>query len=156
MKNSSQVYKTMKIMKKATKQEGVTDVASSMSLHPGTIYNQQNGSHPYLPVGKTPNIIDAFINLNAACKNNICLEYAANQFQFILIKNPMVNASETPAVSQISKILTEFGSMIEEIGAANQDNIISPQESEAIRLKWESMKRRCEEFVLSCEKGAFK
>ncbi|MCM8541332.1 MAG: hypothetical protein NE328_13760 [Lentisphaeraceae bacterium] len=147
--------KTRQVMKKATKQRGIQDIADEIGFHSGTIYNQQNGVKPYEPCGKTPNIVDSFINLNRACQNNILLEYVAEVFQFILIKNPTVDTADTPAIAHISKILKEFASLIDEIATANDDNIITMAESENIRLKWEVMKRILEEFVVSCEKGAF-
>lgn len=73
----------------------------------------------------------------------------------MLIANPAIRVDETPAITQISRILAEFSSVVDEIGRANEDGRIESFEAERIRARWEILKRMIEEFVLACESGSF-
>ena len=85
----------------------------------------------------------------------IVLEAFAEEFGFILIKNPTIQASNIPAIEKISEILKDFAGVVEEISEATKDGCIKKYEGEKIRAKWEIMKRMTEEFVLACETGGY-
>ena len=135
------------------------EVAAAMNITLGSLNNQIAGEKPYYPKGITLNFVDRVLNFIDSTYETTgrmdLLEAIAEEFGFLLIKNPAIHAADSPAVSKISEILRDFGVMLEEIGKANADQIIEKYEAEKIRAKWEVMKRMTEEFVLACETGCY-
>ncbi len=150
---------TQKILKEALKGCDREEVAKAIGMSLGSLNNQVAGELPYFPKGKTPNFLDRvynFIDITFTTTSRmVVLEKLAEEFGFMLIANPAIIATDSPAITQISAILKEFSAVIDEIGQANADGLIEPHEAERIRAKWEIMKRITEEFVLSCETGKF-
>ncbi len=150
---------TRQILKKALYGCDREEVARGMGICLGSLNNQIAGEKPYYPKGTTQNVLDRIYNFIDVTYEStgkmIILEALAEEFGFLLIKNPAVNAADSPAVTKISEILRDFGVMLEEIGKANADQIIEKYEAEKIRAKWEVMKRLTEEFVLACETGQY-
>ena len=147
------------ILKKALKDCDRKFVADTMEMSVGSLNNQVAGELPYKPKGKTKNFVDrvmSFIDaVNVDSGNLILLEWMAEEFGCIVIKNPAISATNSPAITKISEILRDFASVVDEIGKATEDNRIEPLEAEKIRAKWEIMKRITEEFVLACETGVY-
>lgn len=135
------------------------DVAKAIGMTLGSLNNQIAGELPYFPKGKTPNFLDRvyhFIDATSGTTGKqIMLQGLAEEFGYMLIANPAIRVDETPAITQISRILAEFSSVVDEIGRANEDGRIEPFEAERIRSRWEILKRMIEEFVLACESGSF-
>jgi hypothetical protein len=150
---------TRKILKAALDGCDRAEVARSMEMTLGSLNNQVAGELPYAPKGKTPNFLDRtynFIDMTSGTTGkHIVLQALAEEFGYMLIANPAIRVDETPAIAQISRILHEFSSVVDEIGRANGDGRIEPYEAEPIRNRWEILKRMIEEFVLACESGSF-
>lgn len=150
---------TQKVLKEALKGCDREEVAKAIGMSLGSLNNQVAGELPYLPKGKTLNFLDRvynFIDVTFTTTNRmVVLEKLAEEFGFMLIANPAIITTDSPAITQISAILKEFSAVIDEIGQANADGRIELHEAERIRAKWEIMKRITEEFVLACETGKF-
>ncbi|UKI31424.1 MAG: hypothetical protein L6W00_27190 [Lentisphaeria bacterium] len=135
------------------------DVANAIGISLGSLNNQIAGELPYFPKGKTFNFLDRvyhFIDATSSTTGKqIVLQGLAEEFGYMLIANPAIRVDETPAITQISRILAEFSSVVDEIGRANEDGRIESFEAERIRARWEILKRMIEEFVLACESGSF-
>ena len=135
------------------------DVAKAIGITLGSLNNQIAGELPYFPKGKTLNFLDRvyhFIDATSGTTGKqIVLQGLAEEFGYMLIANPAIRVDETPAITQISRILAEFSSVVDEIGRANEDGRIELFEAERIRARWEILKRMIEEFVLACESGSF-
>ena len=148
-----------KIMKKALFGCDRKEVAKMIGISPGSLNNQVAGEFPYLPKGHTMNFVDrimAFVDITYETTGKmILLEAMAEEFGFMLIKNPAINATSTPAFAKVSEILRDFASMVDEISKATGAQVIEHDEAEKIRAKWEIMKRVTEEFALACETGAY-
>ena len=146
-------------LKKALKGADRHAVAKAMEIQVGSLNNQVAGELPYLPKGKTQNVVDRVINFIAAVEAEngelTLLEWMAEEFSCILIRNPAISAADAQAVSKITEILQDFSAVIDETGKAAADQRIEPHEAEKIRAKWEIMKRTTEEFVLACETGIY-
>ena len=150
---------TRKVLKEALKGCDRESVAKAINMTKGNLNNMVAGQKPYPPKGTTPNVIDRVQTLIEVTSETTgrfeILEYLTEFFGFVMVKNPALEVTNSPAISQISKILSEFAKLIDEIGKANEDGIIEPFEAEKIRVKWEACKRAIEEFVLACETGHF-
>lgn len=150
---------TRKILKEALKGCDREEAARAAGMSLGSLNNQVSGELPYLPKGKTPNLLDRIYLLIDAVREStgsmLILEKLAEEFGFMLIANPAITAAESPAITRISEILHEFAAVIDEIARANADNLIDSHEAGNIRAKWEFMKRITEEFVLACETGKY-
>lgn len=135
------------------------EVAAAMGMTLGSLNNQISGERPYPPKGKTPNCLDRVYSLIDATSGttgrHVILQALAEEFGYMLIANPAIRADESPALAQISRILNEFSSVIDEFGRSNSDGRIEPFEAERIRRRWEPLKCMIEEFVLACETGNF-
>lgn len=150
---------TQKVLKEALKGCDRAEVARMVGMSLGALNNQIAGELPYFPKGKTQNFLDRvynFIDITFATTGRmVVLEKLAEEFGFMLIANPTIIATDSPAITKIASILKEFSAVIDEIGQANADGKIELHEAERIRAKWEIMKRVTEEFVLACETGKF-
>ena len=51
--------------------------------------------------------------------------------------------------------MQQFAGLLDAVSRAAQDNVISKEESEEIRLVWDKLKSYCEGFVRCCEEGDF-
>lgn len=146
-------------LKEALKGADRNTVAKAIQMQIGSLNNQVAGELPYFPKGKTLNFVDRVMECMAAVEaetgKHILLEWMAEQRGCIVIKNPVISATSSPAISKISEILQDFSSVVNEIGKATEDNRIEPVEAEKIRAKWEIMKRTVEEFVLAGETGVY-
>lgn len=146
-------------LKKALKGADRQAVAKAMDMQIGSLNNQVAGEHPYFPKGRTQNFVERLHNFLAAVEadtgNLSLLEWFAEEFGCVLIRNPAVSAAESLAVQKISEILRDFAAVIDETGKAVEDHEITPEEAEKIRAKWEIMKRTTEEFILACETGRY-
>ena len=65
---------------------------------------------------------------------------------------PTKGYSVVPATHQI---VQQFAGLLDAVSRAAQDNEISAEESEEIRLVWDKLKSYCEGFVRCCEEGDF-
>lgn len=65
---------------------------------------------------------------------------------------PTKGYSVVPATHQI---VQQFAGLLDAVSRAAQDNAISKEESEEIRLVWDKLKSFCEGFVRCCEEGDF-
>lgn len=150
---------TRKILKEALKGCDREEVAKFLGMSLGSLNNQIAGELPYSPKGRSPNILDrAYLLIDIIHEttgNVLILEKLAEEFGYLLIENPAITTTETPAIQQIAAILKEFSAVIEEISTANADGRIEPPEADRIRAKWEIMKRVTEEFVIACETGRY-
>ena len=72
------------------------------------------------------------------------------------IKNPKNSHSQPEClVPATNEIVQEFADLLAVIATAASDNQITPQESKAIRARWEELKSVTESFVHCCEHGNF-
>lgn len=53
-------------------------------------------------------------------------------------------------------LVREFGLLIAEVVDAADDRRVTPEESQALREKWNSLRKRAESFVRTCEKGEYR
>ncbi len=150
---------TKDVLKQTLKGCDREKVAKAIGMTKGNLNNMVAGEKPYPPKGNTPNIIDkvqTLIEVTSETTNRFeILQYLTEFFGFIMVKNPALQVTGSPAIKHISAILRDFAGLIDEIGKANEDGIIEPFEADNIRSKWETCKRAIEEFVLACETGLF-
>jgi hypothetical protein len=52
-------------------------------------------------------------------------------------------------------LVKEFSVIITEVVSAAEDGRVLPDESQALRVKWNALQKRTEAFVRACEKGAY-
>lgn len=146
-------------LKKALKGADRQAVAKAMDMQIGSLNNQVAGERPYFPKGRTQNCIDRIVNFLAAVEadtgNLFLLEWLAEEFGCVLIKNPAISVTNSLPIEKISEILRDFAAVIDETSKAAEDCDIDQAEAEKIRAKWEIMKRTTEEFVLACETGRY-
>ncbi|MDD5599066.1 MAG: hypothetical protein PHV82_14055, partial [Victivallaceae bacterium] len=89
-------------LKKALKGADRQAAARAMGIKLGSLNNQVAGELPYFPKGKTQNFIDRLYNFLAAVEADTgslsLLEWLAEEFGCVLIRNPAVSAAESLAV----------------------------------------------------------
>ncbi len=150
---------TRKVLKDALKDCDRKAVADAVGMSVGSLNNQVAGEHPYTPKGKTQNLLERMYNLidQTYTENGrmVIMEALAEEFGFMLIRNPSIMTDKSPAMTQVAAMLKKFGAVVDEVGAALADGRIEKHEAERIRAEWEILKRTGEEFVTCCEAGKF-
>lgn len=69
---------------------------------------------------------------------------------------PAEELTSPPELSRAGNALVrEFGLLIAGVVDAIQDEKITPDETQALRERWNELRKRAESFVRTCEKGAY-
>ena len=132
-------------MKKACEDVSVAKVAECLKLSKTALYNQMNDPD-------RQDILQKFIEFNAACENDISLGWVCEECNGVFVKNP-----DTEKIKQqisdncIPDSLQEFSDVIREISKAMKDGNVSREEVKIIRKEWEEVKIILETAILSWE-----
>lgn len=148
-----------KILKIALKNVDRKKAAEIIGVSLGVLNNQIAGERPYRPKGNTPNFLERFCNLVEFLYDEngdaFILEQLVEDYGFMLVKNPEINASPLPVLSNVSRMVKRFSDTLTAVSDAAEDGLISEDEAAIVRLHWEKCKRQVEEFVLAAECGYF-
>lgn len=148
-----------KILKNALRSVDRKKAAEIIGVSLGVLNNQIAGERPYRPKGNTPNFLERFCNLVEFLYDEngdaFILEQLAEDYGFMLVKNPEINASPLPIISNVARVVKRFSDTMSAVGDAADDGSITADEAALIRKYWENCKRQVEEFVLAAECGYF-
>jgi hypothetical protein len=146
-------------MKEALKGCDRLDVADFVGMSLGGFNNMVAGQLPYHPKGTSLNFVERTLNLIDIIYDQTgrvsLLEKMAEEFGFMVIANPAIRADHSPAIQQVSEMMSAFSELLLDISKANADGIIDKYEAEKLRAAWEKMKRETEEFIIAAETGHF-
>lgn len=149
-----------KILKNALRNVDRRKAAQIMGISLGVLNNQIAGEKPYSPKGTTPNFLERFYNLiDFLFESNgdlFIVEQLAEDYGYMLVANPEINASPLPVLSNVSRMVKRFSDTLTAVSDAAEDGLISEDEAAIVRLHWEKCKRQVEEFVLAAECGYYR
>ena len=143
--------KSHELLRKLLQDRNAKELASEMGLSTSIIYKW---AEPALNGGSgTPNPLDRVEQLIAATDGEAVAQWVCERADGFYVKNPQPNSrpEHQSVIVATNKIVQEFAEMLALVTAAAVDNSISPQESQEIRDRWESVKSATEQYVENCE-----
>ena len=92
--------------------------------------------------------------LVAATGDDRIVDWLAQQAGGHFVRDEAGTASPLLA-RDANALVKEFSVIITEVVSAAEDGRVLPDESQALRVKWNALQKRTEAFVRACEKGAY-
>lgn len=100
------------------------------------------------------NPLERVAKLIAATGDDRIVDWLAQQAGGHFVRDEA--AESAPRLGRDANALVkEFGLLIAEVVGAAEDDRITPDESQALRAKWNGLRKRTEAFVRACEKGSY-
>jgi transposase-like protein len=126
-------------------------VAKSLGVSPSMLYKwrepAEQGSGQPNPLHRTAQLIVLTGDTRIL---DWLAEKAGGQF------TPVETESAAGALDQAANTLVrEFGLLIADVADAIADRRVTPDETQALRTKWNGLRKRAETFVRRCEKGDY-
>ncbi len=100
------------------------------------------------------NPLERVAKLVAATGDNRIVDWLAQQAGGHFVRDEAGTASPLLA-RDANALVKEFSVIITEVVSAAEDGRVLPDESQALRTKWNALQKRTEAFVRACEKGAY-
>lgn len=101
-----------------------------------------------------PNPLERVANLIVATGDDRIVDWLAQKAGGHFVRDDAVSASPVLA-RDANALVKEFSLLIAEVVGAAEDNRITPDESQALRTKWNGLSKRTEAFVRASEKGSY-
>lgn len=100
------------------------------------------------------NPLERVAKLVAATGDDRIVDWLAQQAGGHFVRDE--TATTNPVLARDANALVkEFSVIITEVVSAAEDGLITPEESQVLRAKWNALHKRTEAFVRACEKGAY-
>ncbi len=128
-----------------------TDIAKALGVSTSMLYKWREPSHKG---SGQPNPLERTARLIEVTGDTRIVDWLAQRAggQF----TPNDPTATPPGLDRAANALVrEFGLLIAEVVDATDDQKITPDESQSLREKWNSMRKRAEAFVRACEKGEY-
>lgn len=130
-------------------------IASEMGLSLSLVYKWAETPAENAGSGAS-NPLDRVGQLIRISGNPLVAQWACEQADGFFIKNPSLKKpSSRHLIPVTNDIVRQFASMLATIAQAADDNIVTPDEADKIRRRWEELKSVTEGFVHAAEKGDF-
>jgi hypothetical protein len=126
-------------------------VAAAVGVSASMLYKWREPAE--LGSGHT-NPLERVVKLITATGDDRIVDWLAQQAGGHFVKDEAATASPLLA-RDANALVKQFSVIITEVISAAEDNRISPDESQALRTKWNALQKRTEAFVRACEKGAY-
>lgn len=142
------------VMRDVLKKTSAKQIAAAMSLSLSLIYKwaeppeDESGSGTGSPLDRVGQLIRITGDARVA-------QWVAEQAGGFYIRNPKNLPAGQPLIPMTNDIVHEFADMLATIATSSADNVITKEEAETIRARWEELKSVTEGFVKAAESGNF-
>jgi len=142
------------VMKDVLKKTSAKQIASDMGLSLSLIYKwaeppeDESGSGTGSPLDRVGQLIRITGDARVA-------QWVCEQAGGFYIRNPKNLPLGQPLIPMTNDIVHEFADMLATIATSSSDSVITTEEAETIRARWEELKSVTEGFVKAAESGNF-
>jgi len=142
------------VMKEVLKKTSAKQIAAEMGLSLSLIYKwaeppvDESGSGTGSPLDRVGQLIRITGDARVA-------QWVCEQAGGFYIRNPKKLPAGQPLIPMTNDIVHEFADMLATIATSSADNVITKDEAETIRARWEELKSVTEGFVKAAESGNF-
>ena len=143
------------LLREVFQRGSVKQAAAELGLSLSMIYKWAEPPDPASGSGAA-NPLDRIEALQRCTGDLRIVQWVCQRAGGFFIKNPKNNYPHPEfLIPATNEIVQEFADLLAVIATAASDNQITPQESRAIRARWEELKSVTESFVHCCEQGNF-
>ncbi len=142
------------VMKEVLKKTSAKQIAGDMGLSLSLIYKwaeppeDDSGSGASSPLDRVGQLI-------RITKDPRVAQWVCEQAGGFYIRNPQQLPPGQPLIPITNDIVQEFADMLATIATSSADNVITKDEANNIRRRWEELKTVTEGFVTAAETGHF-
>ncbi len=142
------------VMRDVLKKTSAKQIAAEMGLSLSLIYKwaeppvDESGSGTGSPLDRVGQLIRISRDVRVA-------QWVCEQAGGFYIRNPKNLPTGQPLIPMTNDIVHEFADMLATIATSSADNVITQEEAEKIRARWEELKSVTEGFVTAAESGNF-
>ena len=142
------------VMREVLKKTSAKQIAAEMGLSLSLIYKwaekpeDESGSGAGSPLDRVGELIRITGDARVA-------QWVCEQAGGFYIRNPKNLAVSQPLLPITNDIVREFADMLATIAKSSADSVITREEANKIRARWEELKTVTEGFVAACESGNF-
>ena len=142
------------VMKDVLKKTSAKQIAADMGLSLSLIYKwaeppeDESGSGTGSPLDRVGQLIRITGDARVA-------QWVCEQAGGFYIRNPKNLPQGRPLIPMTNDIVHEFADMLATIATSSSDSVITNEEAETIRARWEELKSVTEGFVKAAESGNF-
>jgi hypothetical protein len=150
----SRTMDSHEVMRDVLKKTSAKQIAAAMGLSLSLIYKwaeppgDESGSGTGSPLDRVGQLIRITGDARVA-------QWVAEQAGGFYIRNPKNLPAGQPLIPMTNDIVHEFADMLATIATSSSDNVITKDEAETIRARWEELKSVTEGFVKAAESGNF-
>ena len=143
------------VLREVLQHTSAKQIAADLGLSLSLVYKWTEPPDGVTGSGSS-NPLDRVDQLMKSTKDVRIVHWLCQQCGGFFIRNPQAQPGK-PAnlIPATNDILQEFADLLSVIASSAADNIISNQEAEKIRGRWEELKTVTETFVRCCEGGNF-
>jgi hypothetical protein len=143
------------VLKRALRKTTPKAVAAELGVSLSLVYKW--AEKPTEFGGGSRNPLDRLLQIIDLSGDNGIVEWLCRQQNGHFVKDPDVSAHQIGHVLPATQeIIGQFSDLLNEISTAADDQSVSKEEAEKIRLCWDRLKSYAEAFVRCCENGDFK
>lgn len=143
------------VLKRALRKTTPKAVAAELGVSLSLVYKW--AEKPTEFGGGSKNPLDRLLQIIDLSGDNGIVEWLCRQQNGHFVKDPDVSSHQIGHVLPATQeIIGQFSDLLNEISTAADDQSVSKEEAEKIRLCWDGLKSYAEAFVRCCENGDFK
>lgn len=142
------------VLKEALKKTSPKAVAADLGVSLSLVYKwaerpSENGSGSRNPLDRLLQIIELSDDTGI-------IEWLCRQQQGTFVRDPDIEAREhSHLFERTQQIIGQFSQLLQGISTAVEDDSVTKQEADEIRLCWDKLKSEAETFVRACEAGHY-
>jgi len=126
-------------------------IAAAVGVSPSMLYKWRE---PAKGGSGHANPLERVAQLIAATGDERIVDWLAQRAGGHFVRDESSEASPQLA-RDANTLVKEFGLLIAEVVSAAEDDRITPDESQVLRARWNTLRQRTEAFVRACEKGSY-
>jgi hypothetical protein len=154
--------KSYEIIRNAVEDQGVKAVAAALRVSSALVYKwcepAAEQDDPDASGAKNP--LDRVREMYLLTKDIRLIRWLCNEAGGFFVANPVPELRKTPDESIFSEsreMVRDFSQLLDAVnGSVENDGMITADDADKIREKWEDLKSCVEHFVLGCEKGIYR
>ena len=152
--------KSYEVIRNAVDDLGVKAVAAALKVSPALVYkwSEPPAEHADPEQSGAKNPLDRVRELYQQTKDIRLIRWLCNEAGGFFVSNPVPEVrrpKDETIVSETKMMVRDFSELLETVTQSAEDSVVSPDDADRIRQKWEDLKACVEHFAVGCEKGYY-
>jgi hypothetical protein len=147
------------ILREAADEVGVKVLANALRVSPALVYKWcQPSAEEDADASGARNPLDRLATIVRLTGHLGVVSWLCHEAGGFFVRNPSAEPAtvDIEALQATQLLIGEFGDLLSEVSESlADDNAITSDEADRIRMHWEKLKGAAEAFVVACERGRF-